>query len=775
MVTDRERDYLWQFYAADQRARINLGIRRRLAPLLERDYAKIQLLNSLLMSMPGTPIIYYGDEIGMGDNVFLGDRNGVRTPMQWSPDRNAGFSHADPESLYLPPIMDAVYGYYSVNVESQARRSTSQLSWMKRLIAVRKAHLSFGRGALTFLYPGNRKVLAYLRSYEDETILCVANMSRAPQAAELNLSAFAGCAPVELLGRSAFPPIGDLPYFIILPGHGFYWFILADEHQAPAWHDVYELPLPDLQTLVMPRDWQSLLSGSNLEILCQRILPEYLPGRRWFAAKSSAIQTVKLRDEAILRDGGYGYVLGCWDVTTADGVSHVYGMPLATAWETATDDPLGRLQAFTMARVRTKNRVGVLYDALADAPFPRAVLRSIQNAQEIETAAGAKIVFRPTKALAAVDLAPDPEIRRMGGEQSNTSVIIDEKAILKSYRRLQSGIHPEIEMGRFLTDVAGYENAPATLASIELIGADGVPMALGVMHQFVRNQGDGWSFTLDYLGRYLQDIEVLPEEEREREGEEQPHDLYRALAATLGRRVAELHQALAIETDDPAFKAEPASPDDFSGWGDRIGKQAVQARDALSRALTAVDLSDPVRELVQDLLSRWPDLESAITHLVPKDLVIHKSRFHGDLHLGQVVVVREDFLILDFEGEPARSLEERRIKHSPMRDVAGMMRSFNYAGWSALLEHSRTAPPPEPVVGNVHNWEALAVENFLAAYREGAAGCPTIPANDKEFGQLLALFSLEKALYEICYEAANRPDWLQIPLKGVLELIGSAE
>jgi maltose alpha-D-glucosyltransferase / alpha-amylase len=773
MVTDRERDYLWQFYAADKRARINLGIRRRLAPLLERDIAKIKLLNSLLMSMPGTPIVYYGDEIGMGDNVFLGDRNGVRTPMQWSPDRNAGFSKADPERLYLPPIMDAIYGYYSVNVESQARGSTSHLNWMKRLIAVRKTHLSFGRGALTFLYPGNRKVIAYLRSHEDETILCVANMSRAPQAAELDLSAFAARVPVELLGRSAFPPIGDLPYFIILPGYGFYWFILADESQAPAWHDAYEPPLPDLQTLVMPRGWQSLLSGSNLDTLNRRILPEYLPGRRWFAAKSSAIRTIQIRDHAVLREGGFGYLIGFWDVTTTDDVTQTYGMPLATAWETATDDPWNWLQGFTVARVRTANRVGVLYDALADAPFTNAVLRVIQNEEDIKTAAGGKILFRRTKALAAVEIAPDVEIRRMAGEQSNTSMRLGEEAILKVYRRLQSGVHPEIEMGRFLTDVAGYQNAPATLGSIELIGPDDVPTALAIVHRYVRNQGDGWSFTLDYLIRYLQETEVIPEDQRE--AEKQPHDLYRALAATLGRRVAELHQALAIETDDPAFQAEPASASDIHGWGERAGEQAVQARDALNRVLAAADLSEPIRERVQDLLRRWQDVEAAIMRVVPKDLVIHKSRFHGDLHLGQVVVVREDFLILDFEGEPARPLEERRIKHSPMRDVAGMIRSLNYAGWSALREHSRASPPSESVVGIVQQWEALATESFLAAYREGTAACPTIPSNEAEFGQLLALFSLEKALYEICYEASNRPDWLGTPVTGVLQLIGQAE
>src|SRR6266705_1088415 len=214
MVSDRERDYLWNYYAVDRRARINLGIRRRLAPLMENDRRKIELLNGLLMSLPGTPVLYYGDEIGMGDNFFLGDRDGVRTPMQWSFDRNGGFSRADPARLYLPPIMDSVYGFEAVNVEAQSRSPSSLLNWMKRLIAARRSRRAFGRGTLRFLYPSNRKVIAYLRAFGDEIILCVANLSRTPQAVELDLSDWRGRQPVELLGRSVFPPIGELTYLL---------------------------------------------------------------------------------------------------------------------------------------------------------------------------------------------------------------------------------------------------------------------------------------------------------------------------------------------------------------------------------------------------------------------------------------------------------------------------------------------------------------------------------------------------------------------------------
>jgi len=770
MVTDRERDYLWQFYAADQRARINLGIRRRLAPLLERDTAKIRLLNSLLMSMPGTPIVYYGDELGMGDNVFLGDRNGVRTPMQWSPDRNAGFSTADPERLYLPPIMDAIYGYQSVNVESQRRRPTSQLNWMKRLVAQRKAHQAFGRGTLTFLYPRNRKVLAYLRSYEGETILCVANMSRAPQAAELDLAAYKDRVPVELLGRSAFPPIGELPYFIILPGHGFYWFLLAEETEAPKWHDPYEVPLPEHQTLVAPHGWQSLLSGGNAEALVKQIMPEFLPHRRWFAAKGSPIQRIEVVDESVLPDGDFGFLIPCLKITTMDGKEQYYNVPLAAAWETISDDPFSRLHSSTVARIRSGRRVGVVYDALTDQPFTAAVLQAIRDGSEIGTASGGRIAFSATKAFGKVELSEDPVIERMGGEQSNTSMRIGDEMILKAYRRIEPGIHPELEIGRFLTDVAGFENTPPLFGAVESIAADGTPMALAVLSGFVRNQGDGWAFTQDHLHRVLLELEIMPADLEPVEAD--PHAMYLMLARTLGTRVGELHQAFALDVEDPAFRPERVTDKDLASWTDHVRRQAALAHEALTRALEMGALSDAVREEVAGVLEGWARIERLIGQALPKRLEVMKTRHHGDLHLGQVVVVRDDFYILDFEGEPVRSMEERRAKNSPLRDVAGMVRSFDYAASTALLDHTLPRPgTAEELQAAVQDWQERSVGYFLEEYRRATEGCPSVPAEAEAFDRLLDLFILEKALYEICYEAANRPQWLPIPLKGVRRLL----
>ena len=306
MVTSKERDYMYQTYAADPRARLNLGIRRRLAPLLDNDMDKIKLMNSLLLSMPGSPMIYYGDEIGMGDNVYLGDRDGVRTPMQWRPDRNAGFSSADPQRLYLPPIMDPVYGYLAVNVEAQARETSSLLNWMRRMLAARKLHKAFGRGTLTFLRPTNRKILAYLREYEDDLLLCVVNLARAAQPVELDLSIHKGLIPIEVMGRASFPSIGDAPYVLTLPGHGFMWFRLAKGGEAATKRDD-RIPREELPVLVLFDGWQSLfrdrvvpwriaLSEKVRAQLERDLLPAFVVGQRWYGAKGETLRRVALID-----------------------------------------------------------------------------------------------------------------------------------------------------------------------------------------------------------------------------------------------------------------------------------------------------------------------------------------------------------------------------------------------------------------------------------------------------------------------------------------------
>ncbi len=768
MVTDRERDYLWQYYAADPRARINLGIRRRLAPLMENDRRRIELMNSLLMSMPGTPVIYYGDEIGMGDNVYLGDRDGVRTPMQWSPDRNAGFSSCDPQRLYLPPIMDPIYGYGTVNVESAQRSSTSLLNWMKRLIRQHQARSkTFGRGTIKFLYPSNRKILAYLREYEGESILCVANLSRSAQPVGLDLSEYRGRTPVELLGQTAFPPIGELYYLLTLPPYGFYWFLLADEVESPVWSEGAVPLLPELGTLVVPEGWRSLASGRPRQQLEGEALRDYIGRQRWFASKGTAIEKSWVTQRFELAAKKRSWLVSTVRLNLEGDRTEDYFVPLAFDWEAEERDPVLVNLWNAMARIRRGPKVGLLTEAVADPDFIRAVVGAMARNTELSDDK-ATLRFWKTQAFPEDAAVDDLDVRPLGAEQSNTSMLAGDDMILKAFRKLHAGIHPEVEMGRFLTDVAGYQNTPPLLGAVEQLDADGTPTSLFVLQKLIPNQGDGWRYTLNYLERFL-DGASTQRGLTEAPGEE-VHGAYIPLAEQLGKRVGELHQALTAEGGGEAFTPEPVTAVDIKGWRGQIRKEASETLGQLKSG--AANLEDEQRALVNEVLGRKQELLHFIDNLELDHGQMNKTRFHGDLHLGQVLVVQHDFYIIDFEGEPGRTFSERRSKHSPLRDVAGMLRSFNYAGWSASFAFGRgKREDVDWVQQAMMEWESAASDGFLRSYRLAMEGCTSCPPDLENMSRLLDLFILEKALYEVRYELANRPSWLKIPLSGILTLL----
>ena len=787
MVTDRERDYMYQIYATDPRMRINVGIRRRLASMMENDRPRIELLNSLLMSMPGTPIIYYGDEIGMGDNIFLGDRDAVRTPMQWSGDRNAGFSRTEPARLYLPPIMDPVHGYEAVNVEAQGRSAGSLLNWMKRIIAVRKAHRAFGRGTLEFLHPGNRKVIAYLREYEDEAILCVANLSRSAQPVELDLSRFRGLVPVELLGNSSFPPLGDLPYFLTLPGYGFYWFRLAREAAAPRWHQESP-PYAEPPVLVLPAGRKAnfgvdrvplRLPARQISQLEKEALPNFLGTRRWFAAKGGGIERVEVAAQATFRDS---MLITLLRVHVGDESSEVeepqlYFLPLSAAWEEGAEgDGLSVSMPHVLTKLRRRARVGVLLDALADEAFCHSVVAAMgentgMGIGEGEIHLSATDVFDQ---LVGDEPIEELSVRRAEVEQTNSSVILGERLILKAYRRLQKGMNPDLEIGRYLTERARFENTPPLAGAIEYTGPDGETTTLGLLQGYVENQGDGWSYVLDYLDRYLEDRLLTswsPEGEGDETEEPAAEDAFFAgLVHVLGLRTGELHAAFAAPTDDEAFAPETASPEEVAGWADGVLAEARRTLDLLKRRRSS--LPDEVVPDADRLLGLRRALTRSTRSLSRGDFGVVKTRHHGDYHLGQVLVVGNDFQIIDFEGEPARPLAERRKKHSPLRDVAGMLRSFDYAIRSALMNlGAERADQLERLEPWDRLWEERTRQAFLDGYREGAGGAISYPEDEEHARALIQLFTLEKALYEIRYELDNRPDWVGIPIKSVLDLL----
>jgi maltose alpha-D-glucosyltransferase/alpha-amylase len=752
MVTDEERDYLWRTYAEDNRMRINLGIRRRLAPLLGNDRRKIELMLGLLLSMPGTPVLYYGDEIGMGDNIYLGDRDGVRTPMQWSLDRNGGFSRADPARLYSPVIMDPVYGYQAVNVEAQARNPASLFNWTKRALTIRRRHNAFGRGTLEFLYPRNRRVLAYLRCHEGDVILCVVNLCGRAQSVELDLSRFERYVPVELSGREAFPPIGQLPYLLTLPAYGFYWFRLTQEAEIPAWHEPLPEPVPALETIVMRGKEDPLDEGAAKKALEEISLPAFLPNQRWYAQKRDQIRKIEIDEPAVLQDGGPPIHAIIATVTTETGRDQ-YFVPLTTA----PAKGLGALSPYAVAKVRKAADVRPLYDALADGSLALAAVEAMREGADV----GA-LRFRSTKAFKDLNIDPDAEIGRMKAEQSNSSVRLGSDAILKGLRHLAAGIHPEIEVSRFLTEVAHYENAPALLGWVEMEAPDGGgSTALLVLHEFIGNQGDAWTRFTDMLMRRLEAVGVADDDLRQ---EVMPPQLFHDPFRTLGTRIGELHAAFHTKSDDPAFAAEPIASADLERWRD--GARAF-FEDARAAATSAGDTR------LEENADRILAFIDGVAELDPSGT---KSRIHGDLHLGQVLVVQDDFYVLDMEGEPGRSLEDRRRKTSPLRDVAGMLRSFDYAAAYASRETVKAGlVGSDQATEEGRRWRDEAGHGFLKGYH-AAVEQAGLRNEDRALERyLLRFFTLEKALYEVVYEANNRPDWLEIPVRGVLDILHTEE
>lgn len=786
MVTDEERDYMYRVYAHDRQARINLGIRRRLAPLLGNDRRKFELMKGLLFSMPGTPVLYYGDEIGMGDNFYLGDRNGVRTPMQWNADRNAGFSQANPQSLYLPAIIDPAYHYEAINVETQQNNPYSLLWWMKHMISLRKRLKVFGRGTLEFLYPENRKVLAFIRRYQDETVLVVANLSRHPQFVELDLTAFQGMVPLELSGRLCFPPIGTGPYVLTLNGYAIFWFALGPQRL-----EVPSMPDTSLPTLVVRGSWEQILHPRDRGAL-EALLPGYLQSCSWFAGKKRIIQAVELREAIpIPRESPLGY-LTLLQVTYTDGEPETYLLPLTFALRDSADP--GRETPGVVAQLRVQNTrtvlEGVLYDAMNHRDFTMALLTGIAwNRRSLghsgELVALASRAFRPL--LRSIQ---DLEPTVLRAKQRNTSVVYGDVFLLKVYRRLDEGINPDLELGRYLTEERNFPNIAPVAGTLEYHQRHGESMTLATLQGFLPHIGNAWQYTLETLHRYFEDVlarqtdvalalgprkpllaqldEAVPAMAAELVGP------YLETARLLGQRTGELHQALAQAQDRPDFVPEPFT--DFyrrSLYQGMMG-ETNQALQFLRQRLPM--LPEAERQEAQRVLELAPGLRKRLQSLRDRKLVGLRMRCHGDYHLEQILYTGKDFIIIDFEGEPAQLLSVRRMKRCPLRDIAQMLRSFHYVVHVALLGQSARTRPEDAqhLEPWARFWYVAVTTAFWHAYLTVATPAAILPAAPEHLTTMLDIYLLERAVIELDYELHNRPDWVRIPLRGLLELLEEA-
>ena len=759
MVTDSERQYLWQAYASDRRARINLGIRRRLAPLLEGDRRRVELMNSLLLSMPGSPVIYYGDEIGMGDNIHLGDRNGVRTPMQWSPDRNGGFSRVDPAELSLPAAMDPLYGYQAVNVEAQRRDQHSLLNWTRRMLTVRRSHPAFGRGTLTLLSPKNRKVLAYIREHDGDTVLCVVNLAHSLEAVELDLSQFSGRVPIELSAGSQFPPIGELTYLLTVPPFGFYWFALATADDQPTWHMPAPEPLPEFVTMIIRSSLSKALASPAAKLVEDEALPQYIAKRRWFGLKDQPIKAARVTHLVNIGDDADEILLTVAEVKTTGATTH-WLLPLAVLWE---DQPTAALaNMLAVARVRRGRRVGLLTDAFALPSFAHRFLSCLASGKEFTSDDGV-LRFQPTEAgRDRLEGSLKAEVNMLAAEQSNSLLTIGDVAMLKMYRRISAGPHPETEMNHYLTS-QGFAYAPALLGDVVHVAADGAQATLAIALQFVRNEGDAWSWMLDHLTRAL-DAEAPAEPVAGSRA-----DLLAdcdAIAGAIGRRLGEMHAILARETTNSAFSPKTADDGDATEWAKKTEQRLQKAIEAIAGVQTWQREQD--QEHAQELVNRQTSIAAAVRALGESGRGMLMTRIHGDFHLGQVLVASGDAHIIDFEGEPATPITERRAKTSPLRDVAGLLRSIDYVGATLIDRRAIRAVPVDEAQRDqlIDRFRARASASFLRAYWEAGASSSGAAAR-----ALLDLFLIEKAAYEITYEVGNRPTWIGVPLAGMARLV----
>jgi len=782
MVTDEERDYMYRVYAHDRRMRINLGIRRRLAPLLENDRRKIELINALLFSLPGTPVIYYGDEIGMGDNIYLGDRNGVRTPMQWSADRNAGFSRANPQKLYMPITIDPAYHYEAINVEGQQNNPHSLLWWTKRLIEQRKQFKAMGRGTLEFLRPSNRKVLAFFRRYQDEIILVIANLSRFPQHVELDLAEVKGMTPLEIFGRAEFPPVGEGPYTVTLGSLGFYWFAF----QAKQAHQE-TIETPSGLPLIVVESWAQVFQGRSLAILLRR-LPAYLRTRRWFQGKDRPIRSMEALDDIPIPDTSARILLG--QVEYNDGDPEVYVLPGSVAVGEAGEHVKATLGDVSVAQLHAEDGTrGVLYSAIWDPAFCDTLFSAIVRRRRFKGRAG-ELVGSHNRAFRAAwgQSHPDLGSAVLKAEQSNTSIAYGNRFILKIYRRVEPGIHPEIEVGTFLTERNFPYSAPLT-GAIEYRANNGDVTAVAAMHAFVQDQqGDAWHYTLDSLSQFFEGALARKESDfAGPEGSHHPMDLrkmeipphvheaiggYLDSAQLLGRRVADLHLALSSDPSDPQFAPEAFTDHYRQAMFHGLMSLTAEMFLLLRQRLDA--LPSATQSGAREVLQRREEIRTRTRKVSERRIAGLRIRLHDDLELSRVLHTGKDFVFIGFDGRPDRTLGARRIKRSSLRDVASMLFSFQFAAQAVFFDQlpgvTRRPETTAALEFWSRYWSDWVSAIFLNGYFDALGQSPLIPSNDADVRLLLDTCLLEQALEQASLELRDHPEWVRVPL-GLIQRI----
>ena len=789
MVTDEERLYMYHAFAPAEEARVNVGIGRRLAPLLGNSRRRIELMNALLCSLPGTPVIYYGDEIGMGDNIYLGDRDGVRTPMQWNADRNAGFSAASPQRLYLPLIVDFEYHHAAVHVEVQEQNAHSLLAFMKRLLHLRKQSPAFGRGSLTFLNPDNQRILAFMREYDGEHILVVANLSRFSQAVELDLSTYAGMTPVEVFGRIPFWEISEEPYLLTLGPHCFYWFHLAtnDGLVSDTTDDVDQQVLP----VITARDgWAETITGMD-RVQLEQLLPEVLGRQPWIRRSPDTMLNARLLDAVSVPQASRPTWIVPVRVAYSDRDPEMYLLALAFVSDDGEKNH-AELAATRIARVHSEaDGDAVIVDAIEKGLIDGALRWIAEDPQTPLQGMVGQIVVTGTRAGARLGLSPSGSTSGLSADEYGSNPVFQsEELVIKFLRRLNEGINPEWEIGQALT-ARSFPHTPKVLGALQYLRPDQPAMTVAVLQAHIPNEGHGW----DYARRLLDDLvdraaaqgvvvpqpaELTAHELLVAVGEAPPEPLAELLtdwlefARLLGQRTAELHHALASLTARPAFAPQPYTPYDRRAIYQSM--RGLTARTIRTLRQQAPGMHQNERRFATSLVEREQEFYTRFQGVLHVANPGCRIRCHGDFHLGQVLRTEGDVMFVDFEGESDRFLEERRLKTSPLRDVASMLHSFQVAA-SRTSAHHRAGPTrtaeqrgAEEALGR--SWSRYGSAAYLEGYLRAAEADGYLPITMDDRATLIDALLLERAVYDLEYTLLHRLNELAHPLARVAQLLG---
>jgi maltose alpha-D-glucosyltransferase / alpha-amylase len=780
MVTDEERDYMYKVYAKDPKARINLGIRHRLAPLMDNSRMKIDLMNSLLFSLPGTPVIYYGDEIGMGDNFYLGDRDGVRTPMQWSPDRNAGFSAANPQKLYLPVILDPAYHYESVNVETQ-RQNTSSLFWfMKRIINMRKRYKAFSRGDMKFINVENPKVLAFTRTYGEETLLIISNLSKYPQPAELDLREFKGYVPVEAFSKNHFPPIKeDSPYFFTLGPHSFLWFELKKVYtEAESEQALVSLKLDQ---------WDDLVKNEVKAEIEENILPDYLRKVKWFKGDPTNLRSTRIAYRGTVPLSHNNVYIFLIEVTFVSGLPEAYQLPLTFVKEQTAKSIAENFPLAILSQLKIGEEEGMLCDAFYTSEFQHVLFTLMAESENIQLERS-EIKFYGRDALKKLlDGSTEVPSKIHPGEQSNTAIAYGNCFFLQMYRKIDRGINPDVEITRYLTEVANFKHIPPFIGAIEWTSPK-ESVVLGIMQTLIENHGDGYSFMRERINNYIERIlardrstlafelegtlttpvsfDQLPEDKKEFLGGTAAEQ-----ARLIGIRLGELHLTLASRSG-----TKDLMPEDFSLHYQRSLFASMQSlvRETYQNGNRNLKrLPEIFRDEAQEILSRREEVLSKLKRIYAKKLDVLKTRIHGNFHLRKVLLTGKDISINDFGGNPARAYSERRLKRSPLRDVASMIFSFHYTAYEGFMENTQIPKEDlQQLLPFADLWAHYNSGFFLKGYFETVQNSAFIPKEEADFEMMMQTYLLEKSLLELNYNIKNLPDKVIGSVRIIKKIIG---